>query len=172
VPRRRTIAADILSSALSDADCTPQSLLRLSAYPGSRGTGDPAPTLMKKLNQDRSTQMKGSQTFTAVGVGLVVSILWLLVWRIAIVRNDTARKSTFEAPTIAILTAIEEELTAGNYDAAQRKVRLLKGCIQSSLIDASITPEREYRVILEENPERTKTDQKRPKRDQKDRHNP
>ena len=48
VPRRRTFAADILSSALSDADCTPQSLLRLSAYAGSRGTGNPAPSPMKK----------------------------------------------------------------------------------------------------------------------------
>jgi len=48
VPRRRTFAAGILPSALSDADCTPQSLLRLSAYAGSRGTGNPAPTTMKK----------------------------------------------------------------------------------------------------------------------------
>ncbi len=93
--------------------------------------------------------MSRGQTFSAVGTGLVVSILWLLVGRMAIVRTDTARKSAFEAPTISILAAIEKELTAGNYDAAQRKVRLLKDCIQSSLIDASITPEREYQMILE-----------------------
>ncbi len=39
MPHRRTVAPDILSSAHSDAARDPQSLLRLSAYAGSRGMG-------------------------------------------------------------------------------------------------------------------------------------
>jgi len=38
-PHRRTFAPDILSSSHSDAARAPQSLLRLSAYAGSRGMG-------------------------------------------------------------------------------------------------------------------------------------
>ena len=41
-PRRRTFAEGIVPSTHSDADCAPQSLLRLSAYAGSRGMGTPS----------------------------------------------------------------------------------------------------------------------------------
>ena len=67
VPRRRTFAADILSSALSDADCTPQSWLRLSAYAGSRGTANPAPSPMKK--PEGPGNAPGDQQQFAVGPG-------------------------------------------------------------------------------------------------------
>jgi hypothetical protein len=42
MPRRRTFAPGILPCAHSDADCAPQSLLRLSAYAGLRGMGSPS----------------------------------------------------------------------------------------------------------------------------------
>jgi len=42
VPHRRTFAEGIVPSAHSDADFASQSLLRLSAYAGSRGTGSPS----------------------------------------------------------------------------------------------------------------------------------
>ena len=41
-PRRRTFAEGIVPSTHSDADCAPQSLLRLSAYAGSQGMGTPS----------------------------------------------------------------------------------------------------------------------------------
>jgi len=41
MPRRRTFASCILPCAHSDADGAAQSLLRLSAYAGSRSTGNP-----------------------------------------------------------------------------------------------------------------------------------
>ena len=43
MPRRRTLATGILPCAHSDADIASQSLLRLSAYAGSRGIGSPEP---------------------------------------------------------------------------------------------------------------------------------
>ena len=69
VPRRRTFAADIVSSALSDADCTPQSWLRLSAYAGSRGAGNPAPVPLKKPEGPAQETLGGGETEMGV-VGL------------------------------------------------------------------------------------------------------
>ena len=78
VPRRRTFAAATspppadrcpLSSGLSDADCTPHSWLRLSAYAGSRGAGNPAPVPLKKPEGPAQETLGGGETEMGV-VGL------------------------------------------------------------------------------------------------------
>ena len=58
-PRRRTFAAGILPFAHSDADIAPQSLLRLSAYAGSRGMGNPDQTAARKCL--KPPQLQGTQ---------------------------------------------------------------------------------------------------------------
>lgn len=93
--------------------------------------------------------MARANRFLEVGIALMVSGVWLLVWKVDADRNCSLRRSAFDHPTIGILSVIERQIELGEYKEARRKVGLLKSCIESSFLDPSITPERECRTIID-----------------------
>lgn len=93
--------------------------------------------------------MARNHRFLAVVIASVVSGVWLLAWKVEALRSSSIRRSAFDHPTIGILSVIERQLELGECEEARRKVGLLKGCIESSLVNPSITPEREYRAIVD-----------------------
>lgn len=64
-PRRRTFATGIVPSAHSDADYAPQSLLRLSAYAGSWGTGTPSRDLIQQASLNALALLRRRQAAIA-----------------------------------------------------------------------------------------------------------